>query len=411
MTGLTVAEPHRAGPAQGEVRSRSGANKNPSHGAELQQTQNTDLANLDLLRSVAVGLVFFTHLFGAMKISGLGDLGHFGVLLFFVHTALVLMLSMERIGLTGASLCASFMVRRIFRIYPLSILTVALVATLHIPFAPWFSGAMGQFTWPGWPALVSNLLLTQNLSGSPSILCVLWSLPFEVQMYVLLPVFYLVLRRFPSVRTALLLWLCGVSLAAAEYFARGTDTDSLLLRYFPCFLAGVIAWQLIAISERKLPATLWIVLLAILAVLYRLENFLQVFGPNWQLMLHPSLRISQESFNRAPWLPTSSNLLRDWVFCIITGMAVPFFAEIQNHWLNAITKRIAKYSYGIYLAHVPMLWVSFCLLPLNNTVLRGVCAVVSTALVSVALYHLIEHPAIQLGKRLSLHIVPGAAIA
>src|SRR5271163_66338 len=76
-----------------------------------------ELANLDLLRAVAVGLVFVFHLALTMGYVGLGDPALCGVLLFFVHTALVLMMSMERLGLSGRSLYTTFFVRRIFRIY------------------------------------------------------------------------------------------------------------------------------------------------------------------------------------------------------------------------------------------------------------------------------------------------------
>src|SRR5579863_2076322 len=83
---------------------------------DLAQHLNTgEMANLDFLRAVAVGLVFTGHLLATMRIRGAGDLGHFGVLLFFVHTSLVLMMSMERLGLSGRNLYVSFAVRRIFR--------------------------------------------------------------------------------------------------------------------------------------------------------------------------------------------------------------------------------------------------------------------------------------------------------
>src|SRR5512146_1173960 len=78
-----------------------------------------ELANLDLLRTVAVALVFFSHLFMTLKIRFMGELGHLGVLLFFVHTSFVLMMSMERLGLRGPRLFWVFMIRRAFRIYPL----------------------------------------------------------------------------------------------------------------------------------------------------------------------------------------------------------------------------------------------------------------------------------------------------
>ena len=78
----------------------------------------SDLPNLDLLRTVAVLLVFVGHLMLTAGVRGLGDVGRFGVLIFFVHTSLVLMLSMERLGLTGGRLYFAFLIRRFFRIYP-----------------------------------------------------------------------------------------------------------------------------------------------------------------------------------------------------------------------------------------------------------------------------------------------------
>lgn len=355
---------------------------------------HSDLANLDLLRSVAVGLVFFTHTMGAMRIRGLGDLGRFGVLLFFVHTALVLMLSMERLRLSGVRLYTAFMIRRIFRIYPLSVITIVAVVAFHIPFAPWFAGVSGGFTWPGWPGLFSNFLLTQNITRSPSVLCVLWSLPFEVQMYACLPLLYIFIRRFPSLRAISLIWLVSIAVASLEYIFRSNiDSDSLLLRFFPCFFAGVAAWRLMETQKRRIPAVLWAALLMALIMLYRLEDALRVYGPNWQGLLHGTLRNDHRV-----WLPPSLDLIRDWVFCGVVGVAVPFFKDIKSLWLNSVTRRIAQYSYGVYVCHVPVIWVCFSLLHFGDVFTSAILTVFLTALLSFALYHLIEHPAIQLGK-------------
>ena len=80
-------------------------------------------ANLDLLRSIAVLLVVAQHLCRRMHVDHIGwvattSLGLFGVLLFFVHTSLVLMLSMQRSGLTGVPLVRNFYVRRLFSHIP-----------------------------------------------------------------------------------------------------------------------------------------------------------------------------------------------------------------------------------------------------------------------------------------------------
>ena len=99
----------------------------------LAADDSRDLVNLDLLRTVAVTLVFVDHLAGAADFRGLGDIGRLGVLIFFVHTSLVLMLSLERLGLSGFRLYFTFLVRRIFRIYPLSILVVLTVVLFRDP--------------------------------------------------------------------------------------------------------------------------------------------------------------------------------------------------------------------------------------------------------------------------------------
>jgi peptidoglycan/LPS O-acetylase OafA/YrhL len=100
-------------------------------------TQVRASANLDLLRAVAVLLVLAQHLCRRAYVDQVGwiqtsSLGSFGVLLFFVHTCLVLMYSMERSNLAGWALLKNFATRRIFRIYPLSIFAVLFAISFHL---------------------------------------------------------------------------------------------------------------------------------------------------------------------------------------------------------------------------------------------------------------------------------------
>ena len=59
------------------------------------------------------------------------------VKIFFVHTCFVLMLSLERQWKNQAptELFSSLMIRRIFRIYPLSLCVVSLIVALRLPLA------------------------------------------------------------------------------------------------------------------------------------------------------------------------------------------------------------------------------------------------------------------------------------
>lgn len=345
---------------------------------------------------MAVLLVFTGHLMLTAGIRGLGDVGHFGVLLFFVHTSLVLMLSMERMSLTGGELYSAFLIRRFFRIYPLSVLAVLSALAFHFPSAPWVSGYVGT----GWRENLSNILLIQNITHSGSVLAVLWSLPFEIQMYLVLPLLFTFLRRSELLRPALLTWAAGIAIASLEYLARsGGDTDFILTRYVPCFLAGVVAWRAIESRTKSLPGWLWILVLLALIVSYRAVDAIRVYGP-WVGRLHSGLRS-----DHGIWWPRYFDLVRDWTFSGVTGAAITLFAQIGNRRINLISKSVAKYSYGIYICHIPILWLSFAKFHIPSVAGAAAVAVVLTGMTSFALYHWLEAPGIRLGKRVAAQFV------
>jgi peptidoglycan/LPS O-acetylase OafA/YrhL len=59
---------------------------------------------------------------------------------------------------------------------------------------------------------------------------------------------------------------------------------------------------------------------------------------------------------------------------------------------------VAKYSYGIYLSHAAVMLIAFETLANHSAVLRWTTFIFLAVLVPVAMYHLIEHPMIRLGK-------------
>lgn len=219
--------------------------------------------NLDLLRTIAVLLVLAQHLLRRFQTgSDVAPIGTFGVLIFFVHTSLVLMYSMERSGLDGSSLFSNFYLRRAFRIYPLSMLAVLTAVALRLD-----SGIHGVpgLTRSGPVSLgriLSNLFLVQNLMKPGSIINVLWSLPFEVQMYVFLPFLFLWIRKkHAAIRNLSLLWLFSLFVAVIQIkLAAITGPASLakklsLLRMIPNFLPGVVAFVLP--HTPKIKSSLW----------------------------------------------------------------------------------------------------------------------------------------------------------
>ena len=153
-----------------------------------------------------------------------------GVLIFLMHTSFVLMLSLERSKVTGKSMFADFYLRRLFRLYPLSVICVTIAMVLH---ASPDLGATGRH-WK-WTEYLSNLALTTNLTYSDNMVGGLWTLPLEVQMYVALPFLFLIGRaRHWSILA--LLWVAAIPLAILQL---NTSARLNVLGYAPCFIAGV----------------------------------------------------------------------------------------------------------------------------------------------------------------------------
>jgi peptidoglycan/LPS O-acetylase OafA/YrhL len=367
-----------------------------------EATQNTDnFANLDLLRALAVILVLVAHVANTVHIRGFIPMGHLGVLLFFVHTSLVLMMSMTRMSLTGGALLRSFLIRRVFRVYPLAMFAVVVVVAGHIPRVSWDNE---QYIWKGWSWFLANFFLVQNLFNWKSALGVLWSLPFELQMYLFLPALLVVTRRTHAARNLAFLWAAAMAVALGEIALRGQvgDGDFLITRYFACFLAGVVAFKRIGNQRRLLPGWTWFAFLACLVLLYRLWELVEGHGPGVFLLKGHLLNDGQS------WFPPWMDLFRDWLFCALLGFAIPCFHKMPLVWLRRLAKTVARYSYGMYICHLPLLWLCSVRLWPHAQKPAAAVALVAIAAVSVLLYRGIEEPAIELGKRLSLRFQPAA---
>jgi peptidoglycan/LPS O-acetylase OafA/YrhL len=334
----------------------------------------SDSSVLDFLRSVAVSLVFLAHILEATRDPShwwrAQRLGWMGVMLFFVHTSLVLMFSLDRTPLRGTSLLSNFYLRRAFRIYPLSIAIVGVILLFGIPVAswPWRPAPLSTTT------VVANLLLVQNLVYAPSVLGPLWSLPLELQMYVLLPFLYWLVRRGTRLDVAATLWVLAVGLA----FLQPLITDRAnVAQYAPCFMGGILAFCL---SKRR-PAVwpFW----------------------TWGLTLGAAILafLALTADRSAPHVMGAS-----WALTLVIGVIVPNFAETKSVRIHKLCATIAKYSYGIYLTHMITFWIVFVRLAAFGIATRLMVGVVLAVLLPVLSYHLVEAPGIRLGGRLAARL-------
>jgi peptidoglycan/LPS O-acetylase OafA/YrhL len=321
--------------------------------------------NLDLLRAVAVLCVFVSHLLDVFEIRSFGSLGRVGVIIFFVHTSFVLMGSLERLQRdvqNNWQLVTGFWCRRFFRIYPLSILFVVLIALFRIPANP---GAV--YEWIGLTAFLSNLALIQNLTYDETILSVLWSLPLEVQMYMMLPGLYLPVRN-KRLYVSLGLWVVSVVLALV---IPAISERLEVFRYGPCFTSGIVAYDLIRSKSWRwtLPAWMWPV--GIAAAIF-------LFGPHDNL--HLGLKIQ-----------------RAWGVSLLLGVLYANVRECSYGGLRPMLYWIAEHSYGIYLSHTIVMGFAFYTLSGIPMWARIIVLIAGSIGVPALLYVAIERPLVLAG--------------
>ncbi|MGA9041173.1 MAG: acyltransferase [Terriglobales bacterium] len=338
----------------------------------------THETNLDFVRALAVLMVVGAHLgwfLGDVHISFLEPslLGRLGVVIFFVHSGIVNMLSIERhVHKHGEHrLFRAFMTRRSFRIYPLSVFVVSIIYLTHIPVAhinAW-SATLGNHPRA---ELLPSLLLVQNFVQFDQIVGPLWSLPYEIQMYCLFPLIYLVLRRFYSARILVFVWalLAAVEHAIGAHLAKHGNLGHIfalpdMLYYFLWFLAGLYAYKEMQTSKRTLPFLVLPALLGFLCLICSL------------------------SYDRNKFIFIS--------LCL--GLALPYIQSCEIGPVNLASAWVAKYSYGIYLLHDPAIWLGFVRFGHFPMVVRGSIFLITTFGGSVLLYRVIEHPMIVIGNK------------
>lgn len=357
----------------------------------LAQTAPTQVANLDLLRCVAVVLVVASHIwFGNYAMAVMGRLG---VLFFFVHTALVLMFSLKRLDehRSPGRLYVDFIIRRVFRIYPLAIVLVLLVSVFSIPS---YAYGTGKVFLPSMDdlGLVMNVMLVQDVivsEGAPiAQIGQLWTLPIEMRMYLVLPVIYLLTKVLPPVRFSLALWVLSIPLAIGSgwavtrvfgnpiaVFDWGWIQFPRLLEFMPLFVAGVVAATLWPYARKSLPFVVLPVLLASVTAGY--YAMIDLVDRGHRLNLY------------------------GFFTCMMIALALPFVFEPGSALLRTILATLARYSYGIYLVHLSCIWLGFDKLGGQPVPMQWLVFLTSLAAASFVLYHLVEAPMIQLGKRLA----------
>ncbi len=353
------------------------------------------IAALDGVRGIAIFLVLMTHFFGHMRITnpidrillGIADRGGLGVDLFFVLSGFLI---------TGILLASkgrdrhffrNFYMRRTLRIFPLYFGVLATVF-LIFPWLPWFQGPeldmMREKQAWAWTYMV-NFLSAKEGNWTPlAYISHFWSLAVEEHFYLFWPLAVYFASRKGLIRLSFGLILFSLAFSMGAVIAGWSVVAVRVVT--PACLAGLCLGGLAAALVDRLDFRKALIVAAAGVGLKVVVETLEWFGIGSHDLL----------------LPLSTFA---WDLLFISLVLGAWFAEPKTWFHSLLTWRplvfLGKYSYGVYVFHLPIYWalsqrqsIEWFELRVDSytaaVLLNGVLNLVLSILIAFISYHLFE---------------------
>lgn len=311
--------------------------------------------------------------------------GALGVGIFFLISGFVILRAIEREG------WHIFIVRRIFRIFPTSIISAALIGTIYGVYCQ-FTGIQNSRTVG---SVFSSGFLISNYTNSFPVTPVLWSLEIEV-------IFYIIVA------------------AAAAAFGK-LRTREILSTSVGCLGAACV---LVAVAKSNYISPAFILYFRHLSIVFTDITFLLIGGmifrayiDGWSLQSAAGIAASVLIYYTAT---ICHGLLSQWeglgIDAINSAYALLIFfvaliAKMEWRWIRPL-RWFADISYPLYLMHVPLGWIILAILASMGC---GVYAAVAVAMVVVIAAAWILHVAVELpsqnaGRKISKSLFAARAV-
>jgi len=145
-----------------------------------------------------------------------------------------------------------------------------------------------------------------------------------------------------------------------------------VLHYGPCFYGGVLAYHQLRGRARPVSRAWALAPLLVVAV-----------------AIVPLMHVTNVSY------------MQSWIPSLGVGLLLPWIAQLPESAITRAAHSVAKYSYGIYLLHPPVLWFAFRTCGALPLVVRIAVFLAGIVIVPMLAFHAVESPGIRFGQRLT----------
>jgi peptidoglycan/LPS O-acetylase OafA/YrhL len=415
--------------------SRAAAAGQAGRAAAAAAGSGSRLAWLDVLRGLAALAVVFNH-FGyflppAVKnpVYQWINPGDYGVFVFFLISGYIVPASLERKGSVR-----TFWVSRLFRLYPLYLLAVAIAVTLYMVHV---GGLRGEGADPE-TSVLSQMLMMSNVLAGENLPNVVWSLSYEMIFYLLLTALFMARVHRPSNRYALAFGAVAVALGGVlpqAYFTNNLWSPRVIaliadlvvltglaiavgLRGMPrmvgASLAAMVGLTLMAFNGTWLFPWEALSILALMftgTMLYRAEQGQY----SWRRAIAIAVAVLGFAITAGVWHHNPGNMSahdnfiweRTWFMSVfVAGVTFGIGLALRRVTWPRILTWLGLISYSLYLLHPALIevcrhltwtahhsfWVQVLLDALFLVILIAVCS---------ATYLLVERPMQGVGRKLA----------
>ena len=186
-------------------------------------------------------------------------------------------------------------------------------------------------------------------------------------MYVILPFVYFFIRRVRSFFGLISILVLASCVGLLAVWLNWVE----VFKYIPCFIPGCMAYWIVSKDESAGKISFEFLLLIILLLFFVYQGL-------------------------GRW----SQTVGGYPVCLVLGMVLPYARRARFLYIYRVGGIVAKYSYGIYLIHAPVLAFVFSIASMSVTYKLLFFFIVVSAL-SVLSYRYIEQPFIALGQRMT----------